>query len=102
PMGMAWLDSTHIVIADASNAAIRALDVLTQAVTTLAVSHGGDERDGPALTAASFQRPTAVAVAPDGRVFFVASPSGTVRVIGTDGNVYVVEGTAGTLRAVRP
>ena len=97
PMGMAWLDSTHIVIADASNAAIRALDVLTQAVTTLAVSHGGDERDGPALTAASFQRPTAVAVAPDGRVFFVASPSGTLKVIGTDASRTVTTLVAGGL-----
>jgi len=84
PMGMAWLDRTHIVIADSASTAIRVLDVQRSAVTTLAVAHGPDERDGPALTAASFQRPTAVAVAPDGRVFFVASPSGTVKVIGTD------------------
>jgi len=97
PMGMAWLDNTHIVIADASNAAIRVLDVLTQAVSTLAVSHGGDEKDGPALTAASFQRPTAVAVAPDGRVFFVASPSGTVKVIGTDASRTVTTLVAGGL-----
>jgi hypothetical protein len=58
--------------------------VRTQSVTTLAFSHGPDETDGPALTVASFQRPTAVTVAPDGRIFFVASPSGTVKMIGTD------------------
>jgi hypothetical protein len=97
PMGMAWLDGTRIVIADASNAAIRLLDVRTQAVTTLAVSHGPDETDGPALTAASFQRPTAVAVAPDGRIFFVASPSGTVKVIGTDASRTVTTLVAGGL-----
>jgi len=97
PMGMAWLDSTHVVIADSSSAAIRVLDVQTRAVTTLAVSHGPDERDGPGLTAASFQRPTAVAVAPDGRIFFVASPSGTVKMIGTDASRTVTTLVAGGL-----
>jgi len=97
PMGMAWLDSTHIVIADSSSAAIRVLDVQTRAVTTLAVSHGPDETDGPGLTAASFQRPTAVAVAPDGRIFFVASPSGTVKMIGTDASRTVTTLVAGGL-----
>jgi hypothetical protein len=84
PMGMAWLDATHIVIADSSNQAIRVLDVTTRAVTTLAVTHNGDDADGPALTAANFYWPTAVTVAPDGRVFFLASSSGEVKVIGTD------------------
>src|SRR5205814_178208 len=41
PMGMAWLDATHIVIADSSNHAIRVLDVTTRAVTTLAITHNG-------------------------------------------------------------
>src|SRR2546428_325664 len=94
---MPWLDSTHVVIADSSSAAIRVLDVQTRAVTTLAVSHGPDERDGPGLTAASFQRPTAVAVAPDGRIFFVASPSGTVKMIGTDASRTVTTLVAGGL-----
>jgi hypothetical protein len=84
PMGMAWLDATHIVIADSANQAIRVLDVTTRAVSTLAVTHGGDEADGPGLTTASFYWPTAVAVAPDRRVFFLASSAGKVKVIGTD------------------
>src|SRR5205823_4711885 len=83
PMGLAWLDATHIVIADSSNFAIRVLDVTTRAVTTLAMSGGGDECDGPAGTAVFFY-PTAVAVAPDGKVFFVASSMGKLKVIGTD------------------
>ncbi len=83
PMGMAWLDATHIAIADSANIAIRVLDVTTRLVTTLAVTHWGVDQDGPAATA-NFDWPTAVAVAPDGRLFFVASYSGTLRVIGTD------------------
>ena len=47
PMGMAWLDATHIVIADSSNHAIRVLDVTTRAVTTLAITHNGEDADGP-------------------------------------------------------
>jgi len=78
PMGMAWLDATHIVIADSANMAIRVLDVTTRAVTTLAVAHSFDEEDGPAASA-TFYWPTAVAVAPDGRVFFVASYTGRSR-----------------------
>ncbi len=83
PMGLAWMDATHILIADAYNHAIRVLDVSTRNVTTLAVTHGGDEHDGPAASA-SFFYPTAVAHAPDGRVFFIASFSATLKVIGTD------------------
>jgi hypothetical protein len=36
------------------------------------------------MTSANFYWPTAVAVAPDGRVFFLASSTGAVKVIGTD------------------
>jgi hypothetical protein len=83
PMGMAWLDATHIAIADSGNMAIRVLDVTTRAVTTLAITHWGDDSDGPA-SIANFYYPTAVTVAPDGRVFFLASSTGMVKVIGTD------------------
>ena len=97
PMGMAWLDATHIVIADSSSQAIRVLDVTTRAVSTLAVTHNGDNADGPGLTAANFYWPTAVAVAPDGRVFFLASSSGAVKVIGTDASRTVTTLVAGGL-----
>ena len=83
PMGMAWLNSTQIVFADSGNQAIRVFDVTTRAVTTLAVTRWGDDQDGPAARA-TFYYPTAVAVAPDGRVFFVASSAGKIKVIGTD------------------
>ncbi len=83
PMGLAWLDATHLVIADMNNQAIRTLDLATATVATLAVTHWGDDADGPAASA-TFYFPTAVAVAPDGRIFFVASSTGKLKVIGTD------------------
>jgi hypothetical protein len=83
PMGMAWLDATHIVIADSGNMALRVLDVQTRAVSTLAIAHSWDESDGPA-SGATFYWPTAVAAAPDGRIFFIASYTGTLKVVGTD------------------
>src|SRR5262249_17331663 len=83
PMGIAWLDASHIVIADSANMALRVLDVTTRAVSTLAITHWGDEHDGPAASA-TFYFPTAVAVAPDGRVFFLASSTGKLKVVGTD------------------
>src|SRR5205814_2105402 len=72
PMGLAWLDATHILVADSANHAIRVVDVVTQAVTTLAGGRGGEDRDGPAASAVFFY-PTGIARAPDGRIFFVAS-----------------------------
>jgi hypothetical protein len=85
PMGMAFLDDTHLVIADSGNQAVRLLDLTTNVVSTLAVTHWGVESDGPA-SAATFYYPTAVAVAPDKRVFFVASSTGKLKVIGNDAN----------------
>ncbi|HEX4382288.1 MAG TPA: N,N-dimethylformamidase beta subunit family domain-containing protein [Myxococcales bacterium] len=83
PMGMDFLDATHLVIADSGNQAIRVLDLTTNSVSTLAISHFGDDLDGPA-SIASFYYPTAVAVAPDQRVFFLASSTGKLKVIGAD------------------
>ena len=82
PMGMAWQDPTHIVIADSANQAIRILDLTNDSVSTLAITHWGDDADGPAATA-TFYYPTAVAVAPDGRVFFLATSTGKLKVIDT-------------------
>jgi hypothetical protein len=94
PMGMDWLDGKRIVIADSANMAIRVLDVTTRAVTTLAVGQGWEETDGPAANA-TFYWPTAVAVAPDGRVFFVASYTGKLKVIGTDSSRTIATLVAG-------
>jgi DNA-binding beta-propeller fold protein YncE len=82
PMGLARDPvSGAVLVADSGNHAVRVVDSRGN-VSTLA---GGSpvERDGPAATA-GFARPTAIAAAPDGRVFVVASQSGTVKRIGTD------------------
>ena len=83
PLGMSWLDAAHIVIADSGNMSLRVLDVRSRSVSTLAIAHSWDESDGPAR-GATFYWPTAVAVAPDGRIFFIASYTGTLKVVGTD------------------
>ena len=83
PMGLAWQDATHLLVADSANQALRVVDVQSGVVTTLAITHGGDEADGPAATA-TFYFPSAVARAGDGRVFFLASSTGKLKVIGTD------------------
>ena len=85
PMGLAWQGATKLLIADSANHAIRALDVTTGAVTTVAIGHGGDETDGP-IASAIFFFPTAVAAADDGRIFFVTSSTGKLKVI-SGGNV---------------
>jgi hypothetical protein len=104
PMGMAWQDATHILVADSANQAIRVLDVTNGAVSTLAGGNYGDEADGPGKQAIFFF-PTAVAAAADGRVFFVASSKGEVKVIGTDASRTVttlIRGAIGFADGVSP
>jgi DNA-binding beta-propeller fold protein YncE len=82
PQGLARDPSSGaIYVADSGNHAVRVVDPRGN-VATLA---GGRpvERDGPAATAGIFH-PSAVAVAPDGRVFVLATASGTVKSIATD------------------
>jgi hypothetical protein len=75
--------SVSFLIADSANQAIRVLDVTTGAVRTLAGGNYGDEADGPGREAIFFF-PTAVAAASDGRIIFVSSSKGKVKVIGAD------------------
>jgi DNA-binding beta-propeller fold protein YncE len=82
PLGLARDPASGAVyVADTGNHAVRVVDGRGN-VTTLA---GGRpvERDGPAASA-GFLYPSAVALAPDGRVFVLATQSGTVKRIGTD------------------
>ena len=83
PMGLSWQDATHLLVADSGNNAIRSVNVATGEVKTIVLSAGGDERDG-AAGAAAFSWPTATAATADGRVFFLTSYSGTLKVVGTD------------------
>jgi DNA-binding beta-propeller fold protein YncE len=82
PQGLALDPRTGaVLVADSGNHALRAIDAGGN-VSTLAGGRAA-ERDGPAVSA-GFLHPTAVATAPDGTVFVVASQSGTVKRIGTD------------------
>jgi hypothetical protein len=83
PMGIAWDGPRNrLVVADSGNHRVRAIDVATAAVTTLAGSDTG-AGDGPGASArCSF--PTAVAIAEDGRVFVLSSGDSVLKVVGTD------------------
>jgi hypothetical protein len=83
PMGIAWDGPRNrLVVADSGNHKIRAINVATAAVTTLAGSAVG-VGDGPGASArCSF--PTAVAIAEDGRVFVISSGDSMLKVVGAD------------------
>jgi DNA-binding beta-propeller fold protein YncE len=82
PLGLARDPrSGAVYVADSGNHAVRVIDARGN-VSTLAGGRAA-ERDGPAASA-GFLYPSAVAVAPDGRVFVLATQSGTVKRIGTD------------------
>lgn len=92
PRGIEFLDENTLLIADSGNNRIRALDITTNRLTTLA----GDGRlaiaDGPALEA-SFQNPTDVEVANDNSIFVTDMLNHVIRTIASDGRVYTLAGT---------
>jgi sugar lactone lactonase YvrE len=89
PAGVALqAGSSSLYVADNANHLIRAVNIETGAVTTVAGSVEGDG-DGPAL-AARFDHPTGIAVAPDGRIFVLSSSSRKVKVILPDARRTVV------------
>jgi DNA-binding beta-propeller fold protein YncE len=82
PMGIAYdAANDRLLVADDGNARVRAIQVATAGVTTLA--GGGDATEGPG-TSVRLRSPTAVAVAGDGRVFVVCSGDSTLWAIGAD------------------
>ena len=90
----------RLLVADTGNDSIRAVDVATANVTTIAGAGPGEEADGPAATA-RFNAPTSIAVAADGRIFFVASGTNRglsgaqIKLIRTDADRTVVSLTTG-------
>jgi sugar lactone lactonase YvrE len=81
PMGMALDPAGNVLVADTGNNRIRSVDRAGN-VTTIAGS-GPFHGDGPGARA-GLMAPTAVAAAPDGRVFVVTTFDGRVKVVGTD------------------
>ena len=96
PTGLAFsYDDSWLAVADASNNAIRRVNMSTGVVTTLAGFVDAGYADGRG-TAAQFNYPRSVAFSPDGSFLFVAdSNSNTIR------QIRVSDGTVSTLAGLR-
>lgn len=88
PIGVASAAGNRIVVADAYNDAIRAIDRGGH-VTTIAGGRGPGYADGP-VEQARFDTPAGVAVADDGTIFVADTGNGVLRRIGTDHQVTTV------------
>lgn len=86
PEGRVW-------IADTGNHCIRRYDPVDGSLTTIAGTPGVPGADDGA--AATFDRPSGIAVGPDGRVYVADTGNHTVRVIALDGTVSTLAGFAG-------
>jgi hypothetical protein len=94
PGGIAIDDaSSTLYVADTFNHRVRAIDLATATVTTLAGSVQGD-LDGAGATA-RLTYPTGIAAAPDGRIFVVSATLGKLKVIQPDSFRTVVTLTRG-------
>ena len=76
----------RLFIADAFNNRIRVINAARTEVSTYAGTGARNRRDGAALTEAQLSRPLAIALAPDGRLFFIDQDNQSViRVVSADG-----------------
>lgn len=87
------VDGDRLLVADADNHQVRAIDVTTRAITVVAgdgtVGSGGD--GGPA-TAAQLNQPYGVTVADDGTLYVADFGDNRVRVIAPDGTIDTLAG----------
>jgi DNA-binding beta-propeller fold protein YncE len=80
PEGISLDPSAAVLyVADTANHRIRAVDLTTRAVRTIAGSAPGDS-DGPGVLA-HFNFPTGLATAPDGRLFVLSAVSQRIKVV---------------------
>lgn len=95
PTGLALGPDGVLYVSDTGNHTLRRVTT-NGVVTTLAGSAGNaDYADGPA-SAARFNQPLGLAVAPDGTVFVADSGNHLIRVIATNGTVSVLAGNPET------
>jgi hypothetical protein len=106
------LGADSLVVADSGNNRVRVVSLATNVTTTLAGSGGYGGEDGVGVYGVSFAFPTAVAVAGDGAVVFVAdslgsrvrtihAATGTVATLGgrRDGQAGSADGDGGLVRS---
>lgn len=93
PANLAFDTDGSLLIVDAGNNAIRRLDLGTNVVSTVAGTGGSDfTPDGAPAAPSTLARPTAIAVAPDGRIVFAEDGSHRVRAIDAAGNLETLAG----------
>jgi sugar lactone lactonase YvrE len=93
PANLAFDTDGSLLIVDALNNAIRRLDLGTNVVSTVAGTGGADfTPDGAAAAQSTLAKPTAIAVAPDGRIVFAEDGSHRVRAIDAAGNLETLAG----------
>lgn len=90
PLGLAFDRNGHIIVADYANHKIRSITPARE-VTTSAGSGTAGLTDG-AANAAEFNRPTDVAVAPDGEIYIAESENHAIRKL-SGGEVGTVAGS---------
>jgi sugar lactone lactonase YvrE len=93
PSNLAFDTDGTLLIVDGGNNAIRRLDLGTNVVSTVAGTGGNDfTADGAPAAESTLARPTAITVAPDGRIVFAEDASHRVRAIDGAGNLVTLAG----------
>ncbi len=88
------VDGARLLVADADNHQIRAIDLLTHDVTVIAGDGTqGSGGDGGLATAAQLNQPYGVTAGPDGSIYVADFGDNKVRVISPDGVIATLAGT---------
>lgn len=88
------VDGDRLLVADADNHRVRAIDLLTGAVTTVAgTGVAGFSGDGGPATAAQLNQPYGVTTGPDGQIYVAEYGNHRVRRVDADGVLTTVAGT---------
>ena len=93
PANLAFDADGNLLIADEGNNAIRRLDLTAGTVTTIAGTGANQfSADGSPAASSTLAGPTAIALAPDGRIVFSEDEGHRVRAIDAGGNLVTLAG----------